>query len=99
MSNALKYSEGKPNPTIAINYTGTAYQVVVKDYGIGIPDEDQSKLFTSFYRASNTQTIPGSGLGLVVAKQFMELHGGAIKVDSKINIGTEVTLTLPHKYA
>jgi len=96
VSNALKYSPGELNPTILIDFKANCCKIVVKDYGIGIPIEDQPKLFTSFYRASNTQTIQGSGLGLVVAKQFTELHGGTIEINSQINIGTEVILTLPY---
>lgn len=99
LSNALKYSEGKKKPIIKLMYTDESCAVIVKDFGIGIPEADQPKLLNSFYRASNTQTIPGSGLGLVVAKQFMELHGGSIKISSKINEGTEVTLTLPYNNA
>jgi signal transduction histidine kinase len=95
LSNAFKYSIGAQNPELEIIYKETEAELIIKDYGIGIPEEDKPKLFSSFYRASNTATIQGSGLGLVVAKQFIELHDGKIEICSKLNKGTSVTLTLP----
>lgn len=96
ISNSIKYSEGKNNPIICINYESDFFQITVEDYGIGVPEDEIDKLFSSFYRASNTQTIAGSGLGLVVAKQFTELHGGSIKINSTLNIGTTITLIFPY---
>lgn len=95
LSNAFKYSIGAQNPELEIIYKETEAELIIKDYGIGIPEEDKPKLFSSFYRASNTATIQGSGLGLLVAKQFIELHDGKIEIYSKLNKGTSVTLTLP----
>lgn len=98
ISNAFKYSVGKPNPELEIVYKENEIDILVKDYGIGVPPDEKSKLFSSFYRASNTSTIQGSGLGLVIAKQFTELHQGTIKIDSELDKGTLVTLTLPNAY-
>lgn len=95
MSNAFKYSAGAQNPELEINFKKTEVELTIKDFGIGIPEEDKSKLFSSFYRASNTTTIHGSGLGLVVAKQFIELHNGKIEISSELNKGTVVILKLP----
>ena len=95
LSNAFKYSVGAQNPELEINFKKTEVELTIKDFGIGIPEEDKSKLFSSFYRASNTETIQGSGLGLIVAKQFIELHNGKIEIYSKLNKGTVVTLILP----
>ena len=95
LSNAFKYSVGAQNPELEINFKKTEVELTIKDFGIGIPEEDKSKLFSSFYRASNTVTIQGSGLGLIVAKQFIELHNGKIEIYSKLNKGTVVTLILP----
>jgi PAS domain S-box-containing protein len=95
LSNAFKYSVGAQNPELEINFKKTEVELTIKDFGIGIPEEDKSKLFSSFYRASNTATIQGSGLGLIVAKQFIELHKGKIEIYSKLNKGTVVTLILP----
>ncbi len=65
----------------------------VKDTGIGIPEEKLEKLFVEFYRASHTQE--GTGLGLALTKHLVELHGGSISVESKVNVGTTITFNLP----
>lgn len=96
LSNAFKYSNEAPNPELSIVYEKDFAQIKIKDFGIGIPKDELNKLFNSFFRASNTSTIQGSGLGLVVAKQFMELHKGQIEVESELGKGTIVTLTLPY---
>ncbi len=67
----------------------------VKDQGIGIPAEDLPRLFESFHRAKNVDAIGGTGLGLAIAQRCVELHGGAITVESQIDQGTVVTVTLP----
>jgi PAS domain S-box-containing protein len=99
ISNAFKYSEGERNPLLTINHKPDYLQIEVCDYGIGIPKNEIDKLFNSFYRASNTNTIKGSGLGLVVARQFMELHNGRIDLKSKLGDGCTVTLTFPYAKA
>ena len=96
LSNAFKYSSGTPDPELTIVYDTDAARVKIQDFGIGVPKDELNKLFNSFFRASNTTTIQGSGLGLVVAKQFMELHKGGINVESELGKGTIVTLTLPY---
>ncbi|KAB2914239.1 MAG: sensor histidine kinase [Bacteroidetes bacterium] len=70
-------------------------QITIKDYGIGIAENDLKNLFQSFYRGSNALTIPGTGLGLVIVKQFVEMHGGTIELESKLNRGTTIQITLP----
>lgn len=95
ISNAFKYSKGSSNPKLSIHYQDNNTYITIIDSGIGIPEEEIEKVFHSFYRASNTITYQGSGLGLSVAKQFMELHGGKISLKSELNKGTEVTLCLP----
>lgn len=95
ISNAFKYSKGCKNPELTISQEANMAVVKIKDFGIGIPADEIEKVFHSFYRASNTVTYQGSGLGLSVAKQFMELHNGKISLTSKLGEGTEVRLTLP----
>jgi len=95
ISNAFKYSKGSTNPEISIFYKNNNAFISILDFGIGIPNDEIEKVFHSFYRASNTQTYQGSGLGLSVAKQFMEIHGGKISLESTLNKGTIVTLSLP----
>lgn len=99
LQNAFKYSSGKAEPKVRIGFSKTYFTISVVDNGIGIPENEISKLFTSFYRASNTSNISGTGFGLVVAKYFTEHHKGQIFVKSKINKGSIFTLKLPYSYA
>ena len=92
LSNAFKYSEGKPSPELHLNFSDNEMQFVVKDYGIGIPYEDQERLFESFYRAGNAGAINGNGMGLAIVKQFVELHNADIKLFSREGEGTEITI-------
>lgn len=79
ISNAFKYSaDTRLSPKLSILVKETEVDFEVTDYGIGIPRGDQGSLFESFFRASNTQNIPGTGLGLPIVQQFSELHGGKI---------------------
>ncbi|MEO5909909.1 MAG: chemotaxis protein CheB [Pelobium sp.] len=95
ISNAIKYSG--VNTFIEFNTTveNSLLTIVIKDNGIGIPDEDQKHLFEAFFRAHNTGTVPGTGLGLNIVTRYTELMNGQIKFYSKINEGTVFTLTFP----
>ena len=78
-----------------MNDKNDSIQITVIDYGIGIPEEEQINLFSSFFRASNTISYHGTGLGLGIVKQFIEIHGGKVTIESKINQGCKVIITLP----
>ena len=94
LDNARKYSEGKIDITVM---NGTGVTIQVRDYGIGIKEEDIPHIFDRFYRVNkdrNRQT-GGTGLGLAIAKEFAELLGGTITVESKIGEGTLFTIMLP----
>ena len=95
LTNALKYSPD--GGCIRLDLVSDLEQVVltIQDQGIGIPVTDQEKIFEAFYRAENVDTIQGTGLGLCIAKKFVELHGGQIHLDSQISIGTTVTVRFP----
>lgn len=95
VSNAFKYSLNKPEPELIVNFQNNVFVIAVKDYGIGIPERDQAFLFQSFFRASNAKTIPGSGLGLMIAQKLIRLHGGDMVIKSKIGHGCTVTIQLP----
>lgn len=97
LSNAIKYS---PNGgCIRLNVYYEPEQVIfqIHDQGIGIPESDQPRLFSSFHRANNVNKIPGTGLGLSIVKQCVDLHCGSISVDSEIGIGTTFTVSLPSR--
>lgn len=97
LENAFKYSEGSQTPELIVSYNKDQLKISVKDYGIGIPEEDQEKLFETFYRASNVGNIQGTGLGLSIVKQFVELHGGSIEVESHMGEGTTFIVNFPIK--
>lgn len=94
-SNAIKYSLSKKLIDVNVDHRESFIKIEIKDYGIGIPAEDLEKLFTSFFRASNIRNLPGTGLGLVVVKYFLDLHKGHIDVKSKINEGSSFIITIP----
>jgi PAS domain S-box-containing protein len=96
ISNAFKYSEGAADPQLEVNYLDQMVEIIISDNGIGIPQNEIEKVFNSFYRATNTLTYQGSGLGLVVAKQFLELHNGSIRLYSQLGKGTQAHLTIPY---
>ena len=62
---------------------------------MGIPERELERLFTPYYRGSNGNRAPGSGLGVSIAKEFIELHGGAVEITSRVGIGTTVMIRLP----
>lgn len=96
IDNALKYSPPESIVTIVLFQCGSdSMQIDVRDKGYGIPKEELGHLFQSFYRASNTNNLPGTGLGLTIVKQFAEQMGGTVKVLSKENKGSTFTLILP----
>lgn len=97
ISNAVKYS--KPETQIDIKLFQQSGNAIIEiaDRGIGIPEKELNFLFESFFRATNVENIPGTGLGLPIMKLFIEMHGGDIKIESKHNIGTTVRIVLPLK--
>ena len=95
LNNANKYSPKDTLIKIDLTDTKDAIQLTVIDYGIGIPEEEQIHLFSSFFRASNTISHHGTGLGLGIVKQFIEIHNGKVTIESKINEGCKVVITLP----
>ena len=67
----------------------------VKDFGMGIPQKAQEKLFQPFFRANNVGSIQGTGIGLVVIKEFVTIHGGTVSVESVEHQGSTFTVVLP----
>lgn len=95
LSNAVKYSEAGKEVVFALEAQGSEAVCQIRDQGIGIPEADQSWLFNAFHRGRNVGPRPGTGLGLVIVKRCVELHGGELRVDSKPGEGTTVTVRLP----
>ncbi len=95
LSNAFKYSEGTKNVKLNLYIQENDVIIEVIDFGIGIPEEDQPKLFNTFFRASNSNGIQGTGLGLYIIKTFVKKNSGRVKLESKLGKGTKVTLQFP----
>ena len=97
--NAIKYTPANGTVELNANNNEGCVSVEITDTGIGIPQEEQSKIFREFYRATNARELEhdGTGLGLSIVKHIIERHGGQIRVESKEGCGTTFTLTLPRK--
>jgi signal transduction histidine kinase len=95
LSNAVKYSPASSPVNWTIRRENGTAICTVRDQGIGIPEADLAEIFVAFHRARNVGEIPGSGLGLVIAKCCAELHGGTVEIESKVGEGTAVTVRLP----
>jgi PAS domain S-box-containing protein len=95
IGNAIKFSDEEKIISIHGKASGNKAVVSVTDQGIGISTEDQQHLFTSFFRGTNATNIQGTGMGLHIVKRYVDLLGGQIKVQSKLNEGTTVTFTIP----
>jgi PAS domain S-box-containing protein len=95
IGNALKYSSNKKPIDVVIKKINNNSVITIKDYGIGIPEADLPYIFESFFRSTNVDNIPGTGLGMSIIKLFVEMHGGTVNIESKINKGTTLIITLP----
>jgi PAS domain S-box-containing protein len=95
LTNAVKYSDAGRAVQFEIVGVGSNIVCTIRDRGIGIPEVDREWLFYAFHRARNVGDRPGTGLGLVIVKRCVDLHGGKINVDSKLGEGTSVDVRLP----
>jgi two-component system sensor histidine kinase KdpD len=96
IDNALKYSPRDTPVSVAAESSDGRVIVSVADHGPGIPEEEQSRIFEKFYRAeASRHQIPGAGLGLVIAREIIQVHGGEIWVESKPNEGSSFRFSLP----
>jgi signal transduction histidine kinase len=92
VSNALRYTSRDGRVTIAIASLPAGVEVRVIDTGSGIPAEDVPRIFDRFYKGTDSS---GSGLGLTIARRFVEAHGGTIRAESQPGAGTTITFVLP----
>lgn len=93
LSNAIKYSSAPID--LSVTCTADQMQIVIEDRGIGILPDEKEMIFEPLRRGSNTENIGGSGLGLTVVSNYVQLHKGTIDIESTPNIGTKVTVSLP----
>jgi len=97
LSNAVKYSPKGGTVRFAVTCDAQSITIRVQDEGIGIPEKDLERLYEPFHRASNVDTIQGTGLGLVITKHAVDLHGGTIVCESTVGVGTTFTVRIPSR--
>jgi len=99
ISNSIKYSgEGSPIDVgaAALQRDGRPMVAIrVADHGIGMTDDQRNRIFDAFYRAGESPNVQGSGLGMTIFKEIIELHGGQAEIESRHGVGTTVTVWLP----
>lgn len=95
IDNAIKYSPEGGDITVQLTTAGELALIHVRDFGIGIAPEDMARLFIRFNRIAPQPDVPGTGLGLYLARELARLHGGDIVAVSKLGEGSEFTLSLP----
>ncbi|HDQ71242.1 MAG TPA: hybrid sensor histidine kinase/response regulator [Chloroflexi bacterium] len=97
LSNAYKYTPEGGRIRVRAWLQDDYVRCAISDTGIGISKEDQARLFTKFFRSSNSEALekPGTGLGLCIVKNLVELHGGQIRVESQLGKGTTFAFAMP----
>lgn len=95
LTNAIKYSPTGGQVYCSLKFEANRVQLQIRDRGVGISPEDRQQLFEPFYRGKNVRHISGTGLGLVVVKKCVDLHGGSIEISSHLGQGTTATILLP----
>jgi two-component system, OmpR family, phosphate regulon sensor histidine kinase PhoR len=97
ISNALKFTQDGGRVEVRLGVEANQVVLAVADTGIGIPAVDQERIFERFYRTTiaTQQAVPGTGLGLTVAKAIVEAHNGTITVDSHEGRGSVFKVRLP----
>lgn len=97
IDNAIKYTPQGGRVTVSLNYDKKELEVAVKDTGVGIPEDQKERIFSKFFRGSNVIKVEtdGSGLGLFIAKNIIQAHGGKIWFESEEGRGTTFYFSLP----
>ena len=99
LTNSIKYTKDGGNIKIYVGFVYTDAYIKIIDNGIGIPEEDLSRIFERFYRVDKARTreLGGTGLGLSIAKEILDKNGGSIDIKSEVGKGTEVVVRIPTK--
>ncbi|MDO5502317.1 MAG: ATP-binding protein [Actinomycetia bacterium] len=99
VSNGIKFTPAGGSVTVRAWQEGGAVHIECQDTGIGVPTQDQPKLFQRFFRAENAQSeqIQGTGLGLVIVQSIAEAHGGRVELDSEEGTGTTIRIVFPQE--
>jgi signal transduction histidine kinase len=95
LSNACKYSSGKPAPRAQLRFQKNKWTLLVVDAGIGMPEKYKREIFTAFVRGSNVGNIEGTGLGLMLVHYLVQQHLGQIHIKSSLHKGTAILISFP----
>ena len=96
LNNAVKFNKIEGEIILTAKAEQDQLVIIISDTGLGIPEDERSKIFEKFYRVkSHRDQVPGTGLGLSVVKQIIHGHGGKIDFTSEVDVGTTFTITLP----
>ncbi|TCD48643.1 ATP-binding protein [Chlorobium sp. N1] len=96
ISNALKFTPSGGTVKVSLRSEGARVLIEIEDSGMGIPAEDQERIFDKFYRSEHSASqASGTGLGLAIVRELVELHNGSIRVRSAVNRGSTFTVSLP----
>ena len=97
LTNAVKFTPEGGKVSLEVRREDADLVFTVADTGVGIPEDEQDRLFTRFFRSSvaTRMAIQGTGLGLVIVKRIVEEHGGTISIVSASDVGTTVTVRIP----
>ena len=95
IGNAIKYSLADTPVRVSVRAHEDGVTIRIRDNGVGIPAGELPHIFTPYFRATTSQGVPGTGLGLAGAKSIVEQHGGRIVLESPAGQGTTATVYLP----
>ncbi|MGC9398060.1 MAG: ATP-binding protein [Anaerolineae bacterium] len=95
LHNAIKFTPAGGEVNVRVERDRDVVKVTVRDTGVGIPEEDQARIFERFYKTDRARSSGGTGLGLAIAKHVVQAHGGQIWVESELGVGSTFAFTLP----
>ncbi|MGH2379445.1 MAG: sensor histidine kinase, partial [Candidatus Limnocylindria bacterium] len=95
MTNALKYAPAGSQVSVALGVVGSEALILVEDRGVGIPADEQDRIFQPFFRSTRTRAMPGTGLGLHISRRLAERHGGRLWLERSTEAGSVFALALP----
>ena len=95
LSNAIKFTSANSTVSVRTHNSDNRVEIRILDRGPGIPEKDLKLIFDRFHRVQSSASVPGTGLGLPIAKELIELHHGSIGVESTVGKGSTFILKLP----
>jgi PAS domain S-box-containing protein len=95
LSNAEKYAPNAPDIEVKAYTQGSDVVILVRDYGVGIDEDELDRIGERFFRARTSVGVPGTGIGLNLSKKLLEMHGGSIQIESRKVLGSTFFISIP----